>query len=235
MKVFYSFIAILCVGNVIAQDPDPQLFENDWYLYSVQINDLDPLYTVSEIKPPIDPYLRIEENLVFSGEGACNSFGGQYEILPDNELNAIDFSETGEDCGEQLHNSFEDSYFGMITHELLYYSITQDGTGSVLTMEHPLFGHAIFKSYPLSILEFNDASFEVFPNPVTDRIFIKLNNDLVVKKVFIYNLQGALVYHETDPPAKLFEIAMENFNSGFYFVKIVGETGNENVQKIIKK
>ena len=97
--------------SAISFAQDPQLFENDWYLYEVLSNDMGTLYDVSLIEPPIAPYLTISEDLNFNGLGACNTFSGVYEFFPSNELSSLNFITTTNDCGIQQHNSFEDEYF----------------------------------------------------------------------------------------------------------------------------
>ncbi len=84
MKYLFLSISIICSINCIAQDPNPDLFQT-WHLTSVMIDDLAPLYIVSEIDPPIQPYVTIEGNLSFSGQGACNTFDVMDQL---NKINA---------------------------------------------------------------------------------------------------------------------------------------------------
>src|SRR5690606_10185982 len=140
---------------------DPQLFENDWYLYEVLSSDAGTFYNVSNINPPIAPFLAISENLDFNGEGACNTFSGIYEFV-DDQFFPISFTETTDNCDVQQHNSFEDEYFDFISGGY-WHTITQDNGGKVLTLTNAIFGHAIFKNYPLSISDFQKSKFQLFP------------------------------------------------------------------------
>ncbi|MBA3986805.1 MAG: T9SS type A sorting domain-containing protein [Flavobacteriales bacterium] len=232
MKTLFYILAFNICAISFAQDP--QLFENTWYLYSVQGTDLDPVYTVSEIDPPIYPFLIINENLEFNGEGACNSFTGVYEVLSTDELGAIDFTETGQDCGVQLHNSFEFSYFGFIEGGFSY-SITQDGTGSVLTMETPLFGHAVFKSYPpLSVTDFNSEKLTIYPNPVEKELFINLNHDAGDVKIKLFDFHGKLIMSKDDFNVNYNSINVQALTSGIYIIRLEDTRGNTAMKKIIK-
>ncbi len=72
MKYLFLALLIACSLQCLAQDPDPDLFRT-WYLSFVQESDAGLPYVVSEINPPIQPYITILENLDYNGEGACNS------------------------------------------------------------------------------------------------------------------------------------------------------------------
>ena len=228
------YILILNISTIcLAQNP--QLFEHTWYLYSIQATDMDDEYNISEIEPPISPYIIIEENLEFNGVGACNSFTGLYEYIPSfDELSAIDFMETGEDCGLQLHNSFEDSYFAFISGGF-WYSVTQDGTGFILTLENGLFGYAIFKSYPLSISDFQKNEFQLYPNPVGDKLFINATKSTPNLEMKIFNIQGKLLTGENVKNENPASIDVSNLKSGIYFLNIEDENGNFEVKKFIKE
>jgi len=196
---------------------------------------MDDEYNISEIEPRIFPYIIIDENLEFNGEGACNSFTGLYEYFPStNGLSAIDFIETGEDCGLQLHNSFESSYFAFISGGFGY-SIMQDGTGLVLNLTNGLFGYATFKSYPLSTSDFQKNEFQLYPNPATDKLFISATNTFRNIKVKILNIAGKRIKTqnlklETNTP-----IDVSNLKSGIYFLDIEDENGNREVKKFVKE
>ncbi|WP_347373837.1 T9SS type A sorting domain-containing protein [Aequorivita sp. Q41] len=210
---------------------DPQLFESTWYLYSVQTTDLGTKYTVSEIDPPINPYIKINENLEFNGEGACNSFNGIYEyISATGEMNSMNFVETGEDCAVQIHNLFENSYFEFISGGFNY-AITQDGTGKVLSMQTPLFGLAVFKNYPLSIEDFKPNAFYLYPNPVLDKVFIEANSKIETIKVFDFFGRMILEIH---PLTEKTELNFNNLKAGVYFA-IISSEGKKTVKKIVKE
>ncbi len=219
--------------SAISFAQDPQLFEHTWYLYEIQPNDMDPIIMVSEIEPPINPYLIINENLEFNGEGACNSFNGLYEASGQNYLTILNFTETGEDCGIPDHNSFEDGYFYVIME--MTYAITQDGSGYVLTTDTALMGHAVFKSYPLSTSNFQKNEFQLYPNPVADKLFINTTKSTPNLEMKIFNIQGKLLTGENVKNENPASIDVSNLKSGIYFLNIEDENGNFEVKKFIKE
>lgn len=221
--------------SAISFAQDPQLFENDWYLYAVQATDLDTEYIVSDIQPSIFPFLILNENLEFNGEGACNSFTGLYEYYPStNEMGAIEFMETGEDCGLQLHNSFESSYFAFISGGFEY-SVMQDGTGLVLNLTNGLFGYATFKNYPLSISDFSKNKLQLYPNPVKNELFLSSKNGAGNLNVKIFNIEGKLLSTQTMEVANQTSINVSQLTSGIYFLNIEDENGNTIIKKFIKE
>ncbi len=218
---FFSF-------QSFAQDPDPELFRT-WYLYFIQASDVKVEYNVSEINPVIHPFITISENLNFNGEGACNTFNGNYEHLGTNYLEAITFNNTANDCENQVHNSFEGDYFGFMQSGF-WYSISQDSDGLTLRLDHLLMGYAIFKDYPLSTSDFTINDIVIYPNPVSDQLFITSENT-VIETISIYTLTGKNVLeviNETN------SIDVSSFSKGVYFIEISSATG-KSIKKFIKK
>ena len=112
MKKLLLLLALSCTLQSVAQDP--RLYENTWYLYEVLLDDSSEGYEVYLIDPPIAPYLNISETLYFSGQGACNAFGGRFAV-DQSHLTAIDFINTTNTCEFPVHNGFESEYFGFLS------------------------------------------------------------------------------------------------------------------------
>ncbi|MEH6763990.1 MAG: T9SS type A sorting domain-containing protein [Aequorivita antarctica] len=220
--------------SAISFAQDPQLFENDWYLYEVMSSDEGTLYDVSLISPSITPYLSISEDLSFNGEGACNSLSGVYEFLPPNDLSPISFTATTNDCGIQQHNFFENEYFGFISGGY-WYTITPENTGRVLTLANAIFGYAIFKSYPLSTSDFQKNEFLLYPNPAKDKLFLSATNPTENLKVKIFNIEGKLLSNQEIELQNQTSIDVSNLSSGMYFLNIEDESGKMEVKKFIKE
>ena len=78
-----------------------------------------------------------------------------------------------------------------------------------------------------------NASFNVYPNPVNDRLYIE--TEATIESVTIYTVTGAMVGQQTTVNGQqTLSIDVTNLNSGVYFVKVVTENG-ESVQRFIKK
>lgn len=216
---FFSF-------NGAAQDPDPELFRT-WHLYFIQATDLDPEFNISEINPPIHPFITILEDLSFTGGGACNTFNGVYDFYGNN-MNAITFNETTDDCGVQVHNSFESSYFGFM--HFIWYYISQDSDGLTLYLDSPLMGYAIFKEYPLSVNDHVSKRVKIYPNPVLNTLYISSEkND--IERLNIYSISGQKVLEQHIISNT---IDVSNLSNGMYFIEITSSEG-KTVKKFIKK
>jgi hypothetical protein len=228
MKHLFLTLIAFSTFNCFSQDPNPDLFQT-WYLNSVQASDLDPFFEVSEIEPTITPTLIIDENYNFSGEGACNSFSGIFNFPFGVLIETSNYSNTNDDCGIQIHNDFENSYFFFITSDG-FYDITQEGDGLVLTIGNPIFGEAIFRNFQLGTTEFKLNDIQIYPNPSTDLIFIKSQNN-IIEKIEIYNSIGQL---NDSKIIDFNKIDITDLASGIYMLKIFTDNGIMN-KKIIKK
>ena len=223
------FITLFATLSCFAQNPDPLLFQT-WYLNFFQSSDAGMQYVISNIDPPIFPYITIEEDLTFVGQGACNSYNGVYNATSSNsELTAIEFTNTTEDCGIQTHNSFENEYFDYINFGG-WYSISAEGDDWVLIINNPVFGQAIYGNFPLSTPEFDVNSIKVFPNPTNSSICIQ-PNQITITKVEIFNYSGQLIKTKHD---NYESIDISQLDSGVYIMNIYTELGIVN-KKIIKQ
>jgi len=68
-----------------------------------------------------------------------------------------------------------------------WYEINQDSQGLTLTIQHPLMGYATFTDYPLSVSENNRIEFKIYPNPVSEALFITSEKALI-NKIAVYQL-----------------------------------------------
>ena len=74
-----------------------------------------------------------------------------------------------------------------------------------------------------------EASFNVYPNPVNDKLYIETEAE--VEKVVVYDIYGR--QQSTVNGQQSLSIDMSDLNSGVYFVKVVTENG-EVVKRIVK-
>jgi len=83
-----------------------------------------------------------------------------------------------------------------------------------------------FNGAPLSIDDYSNANaFDVYPNPTTGLINIKVNSILFGKaSVMLFNINGKRIYNENvyiDESNNILEIDIEAKQRGMYFLKIV--------------
>ena len=76
------------------------------------------------------------------------------------------------------------------------------------------------------------ASFNVYPNPVNDRLYIEAETE--VKEVVVYDVYGRHQVTETPSHQGNMTVDVRNLSNGVYFVKVVTENG-EVVKRFIKK
>lgn len=83
---------------------------------------------------------------------------------------------------------------------------------------------------PLAVSNFNSSNlnFSVYPNPVNDILYLKLESE--IKSVEIYSLQGQKILSSTSN-----QIIVSNLAKGIYLVKVEDVNGETGTQKLIKK
>ena len=107
----------------------------------------------------------------------------------------------------------------------VYLRFRGDGTGNLMQLKSFVFnGTGISTANTESNLK--TEKFEIFPNPATDFVTVKLNS--VNNPVTIYNSIGSVVYFNPHPGLEI-KIPVSHFgNPGFYFVKV-----NSKVKKLV--
>ncbi len=79
-------------------------------------------------------------------------------------------------------------------------------------------------------IEENEASFNIYPNPVENMLFIE--TEAYVEEVSIYTITGTLIYKEVDFNSNTIDVS--EFNGGVYIMKVRTEAG-EIVKRFVKK
>ena len=75
------------------------------------------------------------------------------------------------------------------------------------------------------------SSFNIYPNPVNDKIYIETESE--IKEVVVYDIYGRRQVSETPSQQGNLVVDVANLNSGVYFVKIITSEG-ETVKRFIK-
>jgi hypothetical protein len=83
----------------------------------------------------------------------------------------------------------------------------------------------------LSVTEFDFNGFNMYPNPATDVLTIKLNN-ITSANLSIYDIQGKLIKEHSISNEQNLELNILDLQSGLYFVKLNTST-KEMVKKLI--
>ncbi len=232
-----KLITILLFGILIGfqsfgQDPDPEIFKT-WRLYKIEIKFSNGLL-ISEVDPPISPWLTINQSLEFNGFGACNEFSGSLEyISATNKFNPINYTESLFDCETEFHDAIEEEYFGYfkMPGELEYFFYTDADEIVHFVLSKGFIGFELdFVSEELSITNYLSEEVKIYPNPVYDQLFITSEN-LLVKRMAVFSASGQKIM-EMD--GTLNSIDVSSLSKGMYFLEIISEEG-KTIQKFIKK
>ena len=199
-----------------------------WYLRSVQLSDADTLFLVEEIDPEISPTLIINDDYSFTGNGACNTFQGNFVNPQSSSFENVVFSSTELVCETSLHNNFENSYFSTI-QIVSYYFFESTEEGLILYFPTAVMGGAIFQNYPLATNDLRKNRFSIYPNPSSS--FINVIGNTTFEKFEILNSCGQSVkFLENEDNS----IDISDLQAGIYCLKIYSENGIET-KKIIKR
>ncbi|MCA6423927.1 MAG: T9SS type A sorting domain-containing protein, partial [Flavobacterium sp.] len=84
----------------------------------------------------------------------------------------------------------------------------------------------------LNTNEFQKNGIAVYPNPASDELFVKNENNIELYAIKITDLTGKTVAYQN---SQLSSINISNLSKGMYFVTIETKTGNTVTSKIIKQ
>ena len=234
MKNILLFLFGAFIGfQSFAQDPNPELFQT-WYL--TNLNDgIGDNIIVSNISPPISPTFTPTELLDFSGI-VCNDYGGYFTYDAFN--NWLYLEEFGPClCGScnnppQSHVDLEAGFFDFFIPGSNYFYTITDGTPGekVLTLDSQIFSTLIFSNVFLGVSDQKVTKVNVYPNPVSDRLFIA-SEGVPIEKITVYSISGIQVI-ETSVDTN--SINVSGLSEGLYFIEIFSSEG-KSVQKFIKR
>jgi hypothetical protein len=234
-------------GGLHAQDP--QLFENTWYLEKVSVDNLEYLladYYTAEITVT---EFNEENSTLYSS--LCEFVCFWFNIVFDSEENIMDLSDYDE-CvltGECTGTSSELYLFKEIYFSVFYYwdTVNQNGVYNnpfnyviepidnymQLTVSNGEGDWAVYNSILLSTSTFNQNSFNLYPNPVAETLFINntFNQQVQAK---MYDVSGKLLQSYLVETGQS-QIDANLLQSGLYFVVFESEYGDTATRKFIKK
>src|SRR5690606_31959079 len=104
MKKYY-FLVVLFFGFYTSYTQPQELFRT-WELVSMEF-DMGGIIYMSDIDPPISPYLTIEEDLSYYGFVACNDYSGVFVIESNGEYRPTEVYTSGNTCEYQIHTDIE--------------------------------------------------------------------------------------------------------------------------------
>ena len=230
MKYFLIITSLIFVQKLFAQDP--QLFENTWYLQDVIIDGNDNF-------PPSNEEVEFIQ-ATFSNDNSfltevCATLEGTLSYNADN-FSFDSFAITLIGCGEQVNDDYQNlyinDYFEQTIDNPYSYAITQSESALELTVTNSNNDIAIYTNELLSIENIRGFENRICPNPSNGIFSIKTpdNSDYII---IIYNVTGRVlgtIYDYTKNGA----IDISQYDSGVYLLKIIDDTGNYSIERIIK-
>ncbi|AFL80498.1 heat shock protein [Aequorivita sublithincola DSM 14238] len=232
-KILPLLLIVFMVLPMLAQNPNPELFKT-WNLHKIEWDFGGALY-IANIDPPISPYLTVNEDLSFEGCGACNSFSGNFEVVPNQDkVRPVDFAQTFNICETQFLNDFETVYFEFFSIEDDYsYEFYTDPSDNLRHMYYSNNPSGIWLDFvvgdPLSIDDNDFEKIEIYPNPTSLNLFIK-SKKINIEKLTVYSISGKKI-KECLPDNGAIDVS--TLSKGIYFLEIVSSQGR-SVQKFIK-
>ncbi len=210
--------------------PIHPLIDQTWDLVELHQDLTDPIL-VSDIDPPINPTLTINENLEFYGYGSCNSFSGNF-IHEDGNLIPVNFEQTNNTCESEEQTQIENHFFWYLKHEEPHYYGYGEIDGNLYFYFHsysPGFFMKFKSPNNLGTEEFINSKTTIYPNPVSNTLNISSENS-VLDSVTIYSLTGKKVFEESKG---INSIDVSNLSKGMYYMEIYSASG-KTVKKFVK-
>lgn len=195
--------------------------------------ELDPHHFTMEAYTPTEPTISVNEivfdeitNVTFTiTNNTANPFTINSIEALDDYLIVVDYSYAGTlPATLAVGESWEVTVYPYLPVAKGYYETSIEIVTDIATQTIPV---KINESIYTSVDENNVASFEVYPNPMNNTLYI--NGD--VQDVTIFNAVGQQVLFVESSN----EINVEDLNDGMYFVRISDKRGNSVVKKIVKK
>lgn len=228
----HTFVINQQSSTLYAQNPD--LFENTWYLHNLVIDGDSYIPPVNDEIPfvPADFY----ENGIIN-TGMCEESGtGELEYIGTTEFDVLNMAFLTGGCYQNHpHNQEYSGLYQQFWSNLLYsYEITKDGQNRTLIITSPNGDYAIFgNEAPLSIDDFTDSKFLIYPNPVKETVNINNSSNQTVT-VTIYDVSGKKLQTHT-LKNKVSTINVKALRKGLYFVVFENEAGERSSERFIKK
>ena len=195
--------------------------------------ELEPHHFTMEAYTPTEPTISVNEivfdeitNVTFTiTNNTANPFTINSIEALDDYLIVVDYSYAGTlPATLAVGESWEVTVYPYLPVAKGYYETSIEIVTDIATQTIPV---KINESIYTSVDENNVASFEVYPNPMNNTLYI--NGD--VQDVTIFNAVGQQVLFVESRN----EINVEDLSEGLYFVKISDKRGNSVVKKIVKR
>lgn len=222
-------VIIFLVSFQFVHSQDPLLYDYDWYIQKINIDDID-LY------PPSGGFqgiLYFSESYFNMGHPSCEeglsggiTYSGTDSFdLDDSPVILLDMG-----CPQahlnymNLHESFY--YVDLwLAKNPFNYMIEVNGTDLYLTIENGDGDIAYYSINPLKTSAFVLTQINIYPNPADELLFVETKIPLT--KLVVYDLSGKLILENNGMDQLHSTINVSGLSKGLYFVKL--QFNNKNV------
>lgn len=245
MKNTLLLFSFLCCMATFSQSY--QLENNIWYLSSLTVDGED----ITNQMADNDSYetgltlISSEGNLeTFFGEGSleitpCISMTAQLDFDNNESFSIINHNVTGENCESEGYSNYGNYYFNnfFLLNEdptvqyNFQYSIGGD-EGTNLTIINPNGDVAFFWNEVLSSSSFDSEKLAIYPNPSENHFSIESAENLTIKNLQVFNLQGKLIKTFNHESENRYDISV--LNSGVYILKIKGKNRDFSKKLVVE-
>ena len=234
MKILTAILFLFVTISLSAQDPDPRLFDSQWFLSSLTVE--GSIIDIPNTKEVNNVLLTL--SIDRSNTAACNLAAADITNFTSTSFTTDTWNILFEDCFLQTTIDFENFYFHDMfrfaeANVTFTYILEEVGAeGLRLTVINSDGDTAVYGNPALSIQEEQKVVVSIFPNPVKETLYIESN--IPVVSAIVYNISGQKLLH-TAKITNSNSIDVTVLPSGMYFITLVSETGQQQLQKFIKK
>jgi hypothetical protein len=204
---------------------------NRWYLHKLIINGIEYPSNSPSLSFWIDFDYIIDEPTQLYHNVCYDFFSGiQNFDISNNSFYYYHLYEGLSSCFSDYDNLIHDMNIALYSQQVpgpFHYSVS--GSQELqLVITAPNGDQAIYGNNPLSVNDYLDHSFMIFPNPVSDFLYIDNINNIEFQKISISNTIGQILQTTNQD-----YIDFSNFKQGIYNITI--ETNRGNLNKLIVK
>ncbi len=241
MKKILLILALAFLTKSFAQDP--QLFENTWYLQKIILDDGTEHVPIPNDDVPFVALTFYDDTPYNFETSVCNSFGAEVNYQSNNNF-LITHSESTLIFCEPVENFyFEGIQFGFFTEggdhiiDPFSYVISSNGNEKTLIITNTRNDIAIYGDQILSLGQFENVQFSIYPNPVKNIITVQSQHMFLKNtSILVFDINGKLVTSKTiDVDNSNIPVNVSNLNSGTYFLTIQNNDGLKKTIRFIKQ
>src|SRR5690625_4225330 len=248
----HSFLmsVVLCLFGVFftsqAYAQHEELLDKTWYLYKLEIDgeeyeyySLDILTDNDESRLAFDIYDKSITGILFDG---CPGWGVTLNIEFIESVSKFITGGLGYLPFEYCQYGYYDDNYATI--EDYFYSFYQYGSiieysfETIDTIEYLIFTNEnnnklYYTAENLSIADFEELGFSIYPNPTQDWLHIHLEELSNNTSLEVYDVQGKLLESLALSDLEI-QLDVSEYASGLYFIKLIGESNHTQIKKFIK-